>query len=315
MQADWRSSFTTWGGLRVEPYVQARVDGYALHDLPAGTSVGSSFSRALGVAGADISWPVYKRYENSTVILEPLAQLAVSPKAKQIVLGHDATGAPVYLDEDSVAFEFDESNLFRANKFTGYDLYEDGTRVSVGGQASVLWDDGRRANFLVGRSFRDGHNNVFAPRTGLQAPDSDWIVSADAQPIPGLSVFARARLDAQSFEMHRAEFGANVANKYGVGFVRYLRDETDINGTKQENLDVGGRVWVTKNWGVSLYGNRDMVQNSWVIRDIGLIYRDDCTHLEIIYRRENTVIGQLGPSTSINIRLTLATLGEPNYGF
>jgi len=62
---------------------------------------------------------------------------------------------------------------------------------------------------------------------------------------------------------------------------------------------------------MSFYGNRDMVQQAWVVRDLGIVYRDDCTRFEVIYRREDTVIGRLGPSDSIGIRLTLATLGGP----
>jgi LPS-assembly protein len=48
-----------------------------------------------------------------------------------------------------------------------------------------------------------------------------------------------------------------------------------------------------------------------VIRDVGLIYKDDCTRIDIIYRHEEAVIGRLGPSDSVTIRLTLATLGDP----
>jgi len=47
------------------------------------------------------------------------------------------------------------------------------------------------------------------------------------------------------------------------------------------------------------------------MRDIGLVYRDDCTRLDIIYRQEDLQVGRLGSSTSVNIRLTLATLGGP----
>ena len=81
----------------------------------------------------------------------------------------------------------------------------------------------------------------------------------------------------------------------------------------RENLDVGGEVFLTKNWGLTAYGNRDMVQDAWVVRDIGLVYRDECTRIDVIYRREDTVIGRLGPSESVAVRLTLATLGEPIY--
>ncbi len=51
-----------------------------------------------------------------------------------------------------------------------------------------------------------------------------------------------------------------------------------------------------------------------MVRDIGVIYRDDCIRFEVIYRREDTVIGRLGPSNSVSVRLTLATLGGPLYG-
>jgi LPS-assembly protein len=32
--------------------------------------------------------------------------------------------------------------------------------------------------------------------------------------------------------------------------------------------------------------------------------------VDVIYRREDTVIGRLGPSEQISVRLTLATLGS-----
>ncbi|MDP3174743.1 MAG: LPS assembly protein LptD, partial [Phenylobacterium sp.] len=310
--ADWRSSFTSSGGLRVEPFANVRLDGYSLGDLPSGVRTSSSsVSRGLAVAGADITWPFVRRLSDATVVLEPIAQIALSPSARRIIVGRTAAGAPIDLDEDSLAFEFDESNLFRANKFPGFDLYEDGVRLNAGARASVLWDDGRRASLLIGRSFRDEDSEVFSSRTGLQTKSSDWIVAGDAQPIQGLALFARARFDSDTLDVRRAEAGANLSSKYGYGYVRYLRDDRDINGAKRENLDLGGEVFLTKHWGVSVSGNRDLVQNAWVVRDLGIVYRDDCTRFEVIYRREDTVIGRLGPSDSVGIRLTLATLGGP----
>jgi len=309
-EADWRASFTSAAGVRLEPFLNLRADAYSLDDLANGAG-SKSTTRGLAVAGADISYPMFRRFSDATVVLEPLVQVAVSPKAKQIVSGVDAAGRRTYLDEDSLAFEFDETTLFRANKFPGYDLYEDGARINVGGRASVFWDDGRRASLLLGRSFRDQSNDTFPARTGLRDAASDWIVAAEAQPIRGLSMFSRARLDSDKLDVQRAEAGANVSIKRASGFFRYLWDNTDINGVKRENLDLGGDLQVTKHWGVSAYGNRDMVQDAWVIRDVGVYYRDECTRVDVIYRREDTVVGRLGPSDSIAVRLTLATLGEP----
>jgi len=308
---DWRAFWTSPEGLRVEPFVQGRADAYSLDDLPTGSVSKHHSTRALAVAGADVSWPFIRRLKDASVVLEPLVQAAVSPNSKPVVIARTAAGEPIYLNEDSIAFEFDETNLLRANKFPGYDLYETGARLNVAGRATVLWDDGRRASLLVGRAFRNQRDNVFAARSGLQGRASDWIVAGAAQPIQGLSLFTRARLDSETLAVHRAELGANVATKWGNGYVRYLRDDLDINGDKQENLDLGGEVFLSKHWGVSTYGNRDLEQKAWVIRDVGLIYRDDCTRIDIIYRPEDTVIGRLGPSDAVTIRLTLATLGEP----
>ncbi|WP_309643446.1 LPS-assembly protein LptD [Phenylobacterium sp.] len=313
-EVDWRSVYTSSAGLRIAPYVQARFDAYSLADNLVGVLAtgprSKTLSRGLAVAGAAISWPFIRRYKDLSVILEPIAQLALSPDLKQVQLGRNAIGNPINLNEDSIAFEFDETNLFRANKFPGYDLYEDGVRANVGGRASVFWDDGRRASLLIGRSLRTERNEVFSAQSGLRPKASDWIVSASAEPLPGLSLFGRARFDADDYAVSRAETGANVSSKWGSGYVRYLRDRADPNGLKVENLDLGGEIYLSKHWGVTAYGNRDLVQKAWVIRDLGVVYRDECTRLDFIYRREDTIIGRLGPSESFTVRLTLATLGE-----
>lgn len=316
-ELDWRTAYISPAGLRFEPFVDARADVYQLHDILTG--VGSNtrsdnFRRSLATAGVDLTYPFFKRTSDATIILEPVAQLAASPNAQQVVIGKTAAGAPVYLNEDSVAFEFDETTLLRANKFPGYDLYEDGVRLNVAGRGTVMWDDGRRANLLIGRSFRADENPVFVDRTGLRTRASDWIVAADAQPMRGVTVFTRARLDSKTLNVHRLEAGLNTAMSWGSGYVRYLSDDFDINGVKRENLDVGGELYIHRNYGVSFFGNRDLKSDAWVVRDLGVFYRDDCLRVDVIYRREDTVFGRLLPSQSVSVRLTLATLGGTYTG-
>ena len=327
-QADWRRTFVSPGGLRLDPFVSVRTDFYNLDDVPRNTGMGvrsRSTGRALATAGADLTYPLYRRWRNATVVVEPVVQVAVSPDAEQVVIGRDALGQPIYLNEDSATFEFDESNLFRTNKFPGYDLYEDGARLNVAGRATVMWDDGRRANLLVGRSFRSHRNLIFRQGSGLRDTASDWVVAGDAQPMRGVFLFARARLDADTLKVHRVEAGANASTRWASGFVRYLSNDAQvtglptntINGGKQENMDVGGEVYFTSNWGASLYGSRDMVQDAWAIRDVGVFYRDECVRVDVIYRKEDAVIfqndkgrlRQIGRNEQITVRLTLATLG------
>jgi LPS-assembly protein len=329
-QANWRRTFIWPVGVRVDPFVQVRADGYSLGDVPTGVGLqvtSSAVGRGLATAGADISYPFYRRWRDATVVLEPLVQLAVSPNARQIVVGRDANGQPVYLDEDSASFELDETNLFEANKFPGYDLYQDGARMSVGGRGTILWDDGRRANLLIGRMYQTKPNPAFVPGSGVRGRASDWVVATEAQPVRNLTFFARARLDAETFEVHRLETGANFQLKFASGFVRYFEQDAEltglvfntatgtltnsVTGQRQKNMDVGGELYIRKNWGLTFYGNRDFVQDAWVNRNVGVFYRDDCVRVDVIYSREDAVIGRLGPTNQVLIRLTLATLGSP----
>ena len=59
---------------------------------------------------------------------------------------------------------------------------------------------------------------------------------------------------------------------------------------------------------------RDLQADAWVVRDIGVAYRDECLRLDVYYRREDAIGNRLGATESVGFRLTLATLGEPIYG-
>jgi LPS-assembly protein len=322
-EVDWRRTFTSANGVRVSPFVNLRGDAYSIDDLQGAGSRSKDFTRLAAVAGADVSWPFIRRFSSGTMVLEPIVQLAASPDVDQVEIGRDASGRPVFLNEDSLAFEFDETNLFRANKFPGYDLYEDGLRVNVGGRASVFWDDGRKASLLFGRSFRNERNEVFSAQTGLSEEGSDWIVAGDAQITKSLSVFGRTRLDGDDLEVERAELGANAWSRWGGGYVRYLYDRSapiiDFDRTQfaeVENFDLGAEVFLTRHWGVTAFANRDLVAEAWVIRDIGLVYRDECTRVDFVYRREDRrgpLEDRFGTTESLAVRLTLATLGGPLY--
>ena len=311
LEADWRRTLTSAGGVRVAVFGNLRGDGYNLGDVDGAAGRTTSQGRALGSAGADVSMPLVRRTGKALVVIEPTAQVVASAGAALIRVGRDATGAPVYLNEDSATVVFDETSLFRLNRFPGYDLTEDGLRLSLATRATILWDDGRRANFVLGRSFRSSDSGVFSTTSGLSRKASDWIVAAEAEPMQGVSLFARTRLDGDDLSVRRAEAGANVSLKRGSGYFRYLKEETGPGSGRRENADLGGEVFFSENWGVTAYGNRDISASAWVIRDIGVVYRDDCTRLDIIYRQEDLQVGRLGSSTSVNIRLTLATLGGP----
>ncbi|HRD46526.1 MAG TPA: LPS assembly protein LptD, partial [Caulobacter sp.] len=240
-----------------------------------------------------------------TIVLEPLLQIALSPETD--------FGARIP-NEDSVVLEYDETNLLRANKFPGFDLYEGGQRINVGARATVAYDDGRGGSLLVGRTFRAEPDPQFPVRSGLQTETSDWIVAAEGRPMKGVSFFSRARFSEEEGDVRRIEAGVNVETARARGFVRYLRDNQDITGVQREDLDFAGEVMISGNWGVTFAGVRDVESDVWRRQEFGALYRDDCLDIAVVWVHEETYNRTLGPSDSVILRLTLATLGDKGYG-
>lgn len=303
-EADWRHVATLSSGLRVEPFLTARGDYYNISDQSSTNTKAASIGRAMGTIGVDISYPLIRHSGASTVILEPIAQIAISPEAQV------NSRIP---NEDSISFEFDETNLFETNRYPGFDVYDGGQRMNVGLRTTVDWGGGRTARAMVGRSFRTRQDPNAPLRTGLRGTASDWLASISIAPIAGVSAFARTRLDADTLEVRRQEAGANLSMERVRGYVRYLSDKTSVSGARVEDVQGAGEVYLSKTWGLTFAGVRDLQNKVWRTREIGLLYRDECTRLEVVYQREETYNRSLGPSDNVLIRLTLATLGDAGY--
>lgn len=326
IQSDWRSSTIVGNGLKVSPFAQVRADAYSIRTFvtPEAAALGDetkqNYTRALGVGGVDFSLPFYKPLKNGgSVVLEPLAQVAIGSESSRVPTVVARNGATTYLyNEDSQTLEFDETNLFQANKSPGFDLYEGGQRLNVGGRATYNLSDGRGGSILVGRSFRTKFDPLLPARTGLQGKSSDWVVAATVTPIRGITGFVRTRLDSSTQEIHRIETGVNAFTPRAFGTVRYLKDELDTNGNRQESFEASGEFKLTKRFSLTALGSRDMVADVWRRRDLGVAYTDECIRIDVIYQQEDryaqTASGiRLQPDRTVVFRLTLATLGDTGY--
>ena len=345
---DWRTSFTLSNGIRIDPFAYGRVDGYSITDPvvyrgfatqttvsgPAsvfagsngglvGTPGQSSVGRVSGTAGVNLSWPFIKPIGSASVVLEPLAQLDVSPVYRV---------NPNIPNEDSAAFEYDETNLFQINRFSGFDLVEGGQRLNVGGRSTVNWGTGQNASLLVGRTFRAQDDPQFTALSGLEQTSSDWIVAATLQPAAGLSIFSRSRLNKDSYALEREEAGVGYFSQRLAFSVRYDLNEsgqsqvvqgqtvTNVVGAlpatigqtiigRTEDISANGYYFFTPHWGVSAIVSRDLRLNDSPIQQVGLIYDNECVRVDVLYTRDETYSNVIGTSSSLTFRISLSTLG------
>ncbi|HEY7851680.1 MAG TPA: LPS assembly protein LptD, partial [Caulobacteraceae bacterium] len=300
---DWRRDFTLSNGLRIAPFVQARGDLYNLDNVVApAANPSATIARAFGEVGADISYPLIKQTPSATWILEPLAQIAIGPNTKL---------DPRIPDEDSQVWSLDETNLFDVNRSPGYDLYQGGQSLTLGGRGTMILPDGRTASLLVGRVIQAQSQPFLPQSSGLRRRLSDWVIGASAEPIRGVSLFSRWQLNPAGLGIDRMETGVGFETSRVSGYISYLQEAQSPTGGKLHSLDIHGEVWATKHWGATVYSIID--SGTWRQNDIGIVYRDDCIRVEVLYRRNETINGTLGPSSSVVLRLSLATLANTGY--
>ncbi len=330
--ASWYGNMTTRGGLRWGPFFDYRHDQYTVSHLDAAGRE-ESISRDLGTVGFNFSYPMVRKFEHFTAVLEPVAQLAASPE-QQI--------SPYLPTEDSQSFEFDATTLFQANKSPGFDVYEGGTRLSLGLRSQLQFRSGLKAQAMVGRILRDAPENQFlntvqarfnsttnaygqyryfngVPETappagyvqrsydisGLGSKSSDWVVDASFDTSKGMYGYTRLRLDTDSFRLAQGEVGLSAFTTNTTATLRYVFNDVLILptldpdgklrrfGDNYRNLQLYARHFFTKNWGVAARLDRDLVENQWRRSTVSAIYRDDCIWYELVYQRNDTVLTRL----------------------
>ncbi|HEV2363503.1 MAG TPA: LPS assembly protein LptD [Caulobacteraceae bacterium] len=300
VDGDWMRTFTLANGIRLAPFADGRVDLYSISNVNGVKGQDATIGRAFGVVGLNATWPFIRQDKGVSWILEPMAQLAIAnnPSIDKRIP-----------NEDSQIFEFDETNLFEFNKSPGYDIYDGGQKLNLGVRGTALFDDGASASVIIGRSIRFEKAPYLPERTGLRTALSDWIIGAEATPRPGITVFSRWRLDSTTYAINELETGAEFTTSRIIGYASYLDEKRSPSGLPVKSIDLHGEAFFTRHWGLDVYAIRDIDQGDWRKRDFGLVYRDDCVRFEILWRREETFNGTLGPSNSVVLRLSLSTLG------
>ncbi|WP_300530132.1 LPS assembly protein LptD [Maricaulis sp.] len=300
---DWRTRWVAPAGIVVEPFAYGRVDAYHLSDIPltGGGTGNDGFDRQLGLAGAEVSWPFFRGGNTVDVVLEPVisATIATDDPAKDRLI-----------NEDSLSIDLDESLLFDSVRAPGFDLWEEGQRISYGVRASAFWGSGNSASAFIGQSHRMDGETQFDPSSGLATEDSDYVVSGELN-WGAFRSEMQARLDSEDYDVDRIDASASYTGGRVTAGLRYL-DVSDDDSLRSPQREVTAQFTyqLTARWSMIANVTRDLDIDTSRRQETGFRYEDDCTRMEIVYERQDLGIDRLGPSESIQFRVALFTLGS-----
>ena len=271
--------------------------------------------RGIAAVAADMRWPFIGEFAGGTQTLTPRVQIVATPPIKNLDIPN----------EDSRAFDLEDSNLFSINRFNGYDRFEDGARITYG----VEWNytrPGFSINSVVGQSYRLSNKpSLFPDGTGLTDRTSDVVGRTTIAYRDFLRLTHRFRLDKDDLAIRRNEFDATIGSQktYAVlGYSRLNRDITTVAEDLQdrEEARVGGRVAITNYW--SLFGSAivDLTSRTDdplsqadgfdpIRHRLGIAYDDECLSIALTWRRDYIDTGDARRGNSFSFRVALRNLG------
>src|SRR5437588_9033883 len=188
------------------PFVSMRGDAAAINvrdELGVSNyiQVGETdIGRVMPTAGVEYRYPLINVQSWGTQTVEPIAQLIVRP---------NETYVGAFPNEDAQSLIFDDSNLFKVNKFSGWDRVEGGGRANVGVQYTAQFNQGGNVNLLFGQSYQLYGQNSFALggtsntglESGLDTARSDYVARASYQPNSTFLFTSRFRFDESNFNV------------------------------------------------------------------------------------------------------------------
>ncbi|MGE0046694.1 MAG: LPS-assembly protein LptD, partial [Hyphomonadaceae bacterium] len=295
--ATWRGDYVVGPGWVVSPFAEGRLDAYRINDPILEEE---TFTRGVGMVGAEVSWPFVRPGENIDLLVEPIAVAAIS-------VGEND---PRIVNEDSIGFELDDSNLFRPNATPNFDLWETGERLSLGVRATARMAGGQSASLLFGRRWRSEDADEFGPETNLDGNATDYVGAATVDLGPQFGAQVRVRLEDDSFEVNRLDAGVRGAlGRFSAQARYYSIDDSFYPDAPNAELSANVGYQLTRGWEVQYGVRRDLDSDINLSQDWRAIYRDDCSFLELSYSRSETFDRTLGPNEGFQIRIGLTSLG------
>lgn len=325
-EAEWRRSFVAPGGLVLTPILHARGDailqnlsaatnaaiaGSTIGGVPVASDIRSSYLRYMATAGLEVRWPFVIASENSSHVIEPVAQIFARP--------NEPFGTTLGIaNEDAQSMVFDATTLFERDKFSGRDRIEGGVRANVGLRYSGSFANGWTANAIMGQSYHlAGLNSFGAPDlvnagafSGLETARSDYVGLVGVAAPNGTSASVGARLDETTFALRRLDARASaVLGPVSVGGTYSFVQAQPLYGTatNRHQLTANASAQLHEYWKVFGSVTYDLVANTLLKNSFGFAYDDEC--FTFILNAQQTRTGGT-VSNSIGLQLSFRTIGD-----
>ena len=307
---DYEKSWITTPGVQVTAYGDLRADGWRLQDQ-TGTDP-SERSRFGPTLALEARYPLLRRDGEGDWLSGLLGDGPVTHLVEPIAQAVFATyqdDSPAFPNEDSQLVEFDETSLFSLRRHTGWDGFEEGSRLNLGLRYARLGDDGTRFSIAGGRVLRPREIGSFPAGIGLNKRESDF-VGAWSLDLPGTVKLAHRMRVGDDLEINRNEvYGSTaLAGLELAGSYAWLASDA-VTPIDRHEVAAEARYGLTRNWYVGGELQRDLESERWVRTEALVGYANECVDFAVYVGRRFTSTEDVPASTYFGLRVNLWALG------
>jgi LPS-assembly protein len=226
--------------------------------------------RALPKASFDWRYPLVRPSETFTQVFEPLFQVVASP---------DSGNTGKIPNEDSRAFELDDTNVLLGDRFPGLDKMDTGSRMSYGAQWSAYMPQGSYINTFLGQSFQLDHddNDEFRTGTGIDDDLTDLVGRLQFRPTASVDLNYRFRFDVEDETFQRHEVRASYYNEnFAVSGSYAFINSDGIEFVDREQVSGYFSANLSDYWSANLSSTYDLAEGELRAVGAGFRYLDEC---------------------------------------
>ena len=240
-------------------------------------------------------YPLVARVGATRQLVEPIVQAIASP------YGGNSGDIP---NEDSQRPEFDDTDLFSNNRFTGFDRVEGGPRVNYGVRLGHYDQGSERMTALFGQSARLKDDDTFDVGSGLDDRLSDYVGHIFVRPSSLMELAYRFRLDRSVFKTWSNEINLSAGPYWLRGELGYVGLEQQVKPSETTELSkrqvvLGATAKFLDYWTLSTGMRRDLEHRHTIHWRAGLSYRDECFLIDTRLTRSFTRDRDIEPDTTL----------------
>ena len=305
------SPWTLWGGNRLTLSAASRYDIYNFEKtaIYEDNGINSSYtgvkSRFLPSGYVEWGLPLYSAESDWTYIIEPRARLTI--------MEHNNKDSVFSLDNDSAGRFLSDTTLFSNNRYSGYDVWENGNFVDYGarwaafkGQHNIEVFLGQTYDFKTDKEdfYDNGFRNGFSDYVGRIAYSRNYF-----------QIASRFRADRQKKNLNHMENSIYLGQDKTYLTFGHIWDTQPIDIYSDGNKDThelvsGAGLRLTKRINIKGSIIYNVYEHIVQRHSGGVFYEHPCYYLSLEYQRDNAILEDYVGNTTFQFKFGMSIDGK-----